>query len=513
MQPPAVLAHSHEGGIRGLVRARAEWFVMLIAVVARLPGLASKPLWYDEAFAVLFSHTGPRAMAYGTLASQGGVAADVHPLGYYSLLWAWTGVLGDAIWAVRLLSVLLGLATVLVGLRLARDLLGEGTAIAAGLLLAGAPFQVHYSQEVRMYALMALLLLLATWAYFRAVAGGGLGYWALFALFSAAAQYTHTLSAFYLLPLAAIGLWRRRWRDLRNSVLAGAVAVGLYLPWLLYLPSQLSRVRWAYWVTQPGLAELIRTWLIFIAGLPVYRWALIVGLIGTVLATVLAVLGSLRAWQAGDQHAGRALWCLYLAAAPAALMFAASYWQPVYLDRALLASGLVFLLWLVWGITRPQLAPAYRRTAAAAIVLAAAAGLAGNYLYRGFPYAPFSELAAQMEQAAGRERMVHSNKISALPTAYYEQGRQLYYLADPPGSASDTLAPATQEVLGLPAQSDIEHAAAGADQIAFVVFERELQDYQDLGVGQHPALQWLAANYTLNSTEQLGDLMVFHYYR
>ena len=54
----------------------------------------SRPLWYDEAFAVLFSAEGPRAMSYGTLVVDQGIAADVHPLGYYTLLWAWQAVAG-----------------------------------------------------------------------------------------------------------------------------------------------------------------------------------------------------------------------------------------------------------------------------------------------------------------------------------------------------------------------------------------------------------------------------------
>lgn len=487
---------------------RNNWLVMGVAIMARLPGLASKPLWYDEAFAVLFSATGPKAMAYGTLAAQAGVAADVHPLGYYTLLWAWTGLFGDRPVTVRLLSVLLGLAAVAVGMSLARELLGHRVALATGLMLAVSPFAVHYSQEVRMYALMALLLIAATWTYQRAVARSGARYWAIFAALAALAQYTHTLSVFYLMALAATSLWKRK---IRNTLLAGVAAILLYLPWLLVLPSQFSRLRWAYWVTRPGAAELVRTWLVFVAGLPVVQWSLAISLLGTIMASVLAVIGSYRAKRAGDPRSGWGLWCLYLAAAPTGLMFAFSYWQPVYLDRALLASGLLFLLWLSWGITRPQLGMLYRWTGMAAIALAMAAGLAADYMYRGFPYAPFSELASGLGRATPIERVIHSNKISALPAAYYGPQLELHYLADSPGSASDTLALATQQVLGMLAEAEIEQAALGADRIAFVVFQRELDDYRSLGSGSHPALEWLDNEYQLVSTDRLGDLLIFHY--
>lgn len=499
------------GRLWATLARRREALVMALAVLARLPGLWNKPLWYDEAFAVLFSSTGPKAMAYGTLAVQAGVAADVHPLGYYTLLWAWTSMLGTSPIVLRSLSLLLGVATVYLGMRLAEELFGSRSAAAAGLLLALGPFPVHYAQEVRMYALMALLLLAATWAYHRALLGGTAQAWASFAVLAAMAQYTHALSATYLAALAATSLWRRDRRALRNTALAGLGALLLYLPWLLYLPSQISRLRWAYWVQRPGLAELVQTWLVFVGGLPLFPWVLVLGLIGTVLATALAVLGTVRAWRAGDPRAGRAAWCLYLAALPPALMFAFSYWQPVYLERALLASGLCFLLWMGWGVTRPQLGALYRRTAAAALATAFFAGLLGTYTYRGYPYAPFAQLAWTLR--GGSERVVHSNKLSALPVAYYDRGRAPTYLADPPGSGSDTLALATQQVLGLLAEPDIETAAAGADRIALVVFDRELQDYRSLGFAEHPALKWLGDNYDRAGTEAFGELRVYHFER
>lgn len=142
--------------------AHALMVVLLVALLARLPTIISRPLWYDEAFAVLFSAEGPRAMSYGTLIVDQGIAADVHPLGYYTLLWAWQAVAGGSPFAVRALSVVLGLLLVYLGYRLARQLFDERIATVAALALALSPFQVHYSQEVRMYALLAVLLLGAT---------------------------------------------------------------------------------------------------------------------------------------------------------------------------------------------------------------------------------------------------------------------------------------------------------------------------------------------------------------
>src|SRR5437868_14363765 len=85
--------------------------VLLLAFGLRLLALSSRTLWYDEAFAVLFSEKGINAMLYGTLTPTGSAAADVHPLLYYTVLDGWMTLFGQSVAAVRLLSVIFGVAT------------------------------------------------------------------------------------------------------------------------------------------------------------------------------------------------------------------------------------------------------------------------------------------------------------------------------------------------------------------------------------------------------------------
>ena len=451
-------------------------------------------------------------MAYGTLLVEQGIAADVHPLGYYTLLWIWQTLLGSGPSAVRVLSVILGLVLVWVGYRLSRYLFDEHIALTAALLIALSPFQVHYSQEVRMYALLAVLLLGATLVYGKALAKGELRYWLGFAALAAAAQYTHTLAVLYLIPLGLTPLWRREWINLRNTVLAGLLAMLLYLPWLIYVPSQLSRVRWAYWIPQPGPAELIRTLLVFSAGLPVPQVVLPIVLFGTVLATSFAIWGTIRAWRALDPTLRSGIWLLYLALAPVLLMFIVSYWQAVYLERALLTSGAVFLLWMAWALSAPRLSVLFAWTGRAALLLTFALGLLGYYGYRGFPYAPWVEINETIQAGLKEgEVVLHSNKITALPARYYDVELDHRYLPDSPGSGSDTLAPATQDVLGFKAEANLEQAAGDANGVWFVLFPREILDYQAEGYEQHPSLERLADMFALESIAHFEELEVHHY--
>ena len=60
--------------------------ILILALGIRSLGIWSRPIWYDEAFSILFSEKGLGAMLYGTLAPTGIGSADIHPLGYYTSL-------------------------------------------------------------------------------------------------------------------------------------------------------------------------------------------------------------------------------------------------------------------------------------------------------------------------------------------------------------------------------------------------------------------------------------------
>ncbi|HEX9675216.1 MAG TPA: hypothetical protein VGA07_04505, partial [Anaerolineales bacterium] len=139
-------------------------------------------------------------------------------------------------------------------------------------------------------------------------------------------------------------------------------------------------------------------------------------------------------------------------------------------------------------------------------------GLAGYYTYRGFPYAPFDDLVAKLRSSMlPGEIVLHSNKLSAMPAAYYGPDIEQRYLPDLPGSASDTLAAASQRVLGLEAETDIAGAVGDAPGVWFIVFRRERQEYADLGYTQHPGLVWLQAHFSWEETLFFGELELHHF--
>jgi len=122
---------------------------LLLATALRFMALDAQSFWNDEGnTARLVERPVPLIIE--------GVAADIHPPGYYLLLHVWRAAAGESEFALRGFSVFCGILTVAVAAAVARRIGGWGTALGATLLAAVHPLAVYYSQEARMYALLGL---------------------------------------------------------------------------------------------------------------------------------------------------------------------------------------------------------------------------------------------------------------------------------------------------------------------------------------------------------------------
>lgn len=505
--------------------------VLLLALLVRLAGIATRPLWYDEAFSVLFAEKGLMAMLVGTLgpaasdlASAGsGSVAEEHPLLYYILLSGWMRIFGQAPAVVRALSVLFGLVTVALVFFLGLKLFDIRSAAVMATLVAISPFQVHYSQEVRMYSALAAFILLAALSLWMGMMSRQRAWWVVFAVSAAIAQYTHSIAVFYLLLLALTPVFARRWKDAVAVGLAGLGAMALYLPWMARLPSQIGKIQDNYWMEVPSPGRLVTALLCFVTNLPVPEGWLPAALFISLSLLVLAAWQTLRLWRKSRQTDGsgtansnlrRGLWLAYLAFTPLLALYLVSQVQPVFVERALLPAGVFFWMWVGWTLARTDLPRPVAILAAAVLLGGVAIGIYQHISYNGFPYGPYNALG---DSLAGRlesgDVIVHSNKLSLLPLMYTHRDLPQRYVVDPPGSSSDTLGIPTQLVLGVQAESSIEAAANHAQRVWLVIFSRAIQEYQDANNHTHPHLAWLASHYPNQAVERWGDLMVYRFSR
>jgi uncharacterized membrane protein len=489
------------------------FFILVIAVSVRLIGIGSRPIWYDEAFSILFAEKGLSAMLQGTLTLLGGSAAEEHPLGYYVLLWIWMKAFGETLIAARLLSILVGLISVCLVYLIARETLSNTRTARLSMLFAAlAPFQIHYAQEIRMYSFLSLWLLLATYAYQRGSQTGNWRWWFIFSLSAALAQYTHHLAAFYMVALALLPVLQKEWKTLRSVLFAGLGALIFYSPWLLQLPAQFSKIQNTYWVERPDISKLFTLLIVYVTNTPLPS-SLIAGALSAVLTMVIVgFIQTLRSIRQSGAKDG--LFFLYLSFAPALFLFLFSQWKPVYVERALLPSGAIFCIWLAWVITKTSLPQAVQYTLLGLLAISSLLGIYQHATYRDFPYGPFQELDKSLRQRMEHQDIiVHANKLSMLPAILFDRTLPQSFIGDPPGSPSDTLAPATQQILEIQATKNIRSATEHAQRVWYITYQRSLAEFQEGGYSVHPDLEYLESQFHLQLQESWDGLELFLYVR
>ena len=448
-------------------------------------------------------------MLYGTLAPTGAGSADIHPLGYYAMLWLWMQVFGESLIATRTLSIIAGLTSVYLVYRISLELFDKNTARLAMLIAALAPFQIHYAQEIRMYAFLSMWLLLATFAYLRGEKTNQLAWWILFAVAAALAQYTHNLAVFYLAALAITPVIKRDWKTAKNMVVAGLFAMLLYAPWLIQLPAQFQKIQQGYWVEKPDISKIFTLPIVYITNTPLPADWVPFGLLLSLFIVAIGLIQTIRFLRNSDKING--VWVAYMVFAPPALLFLFSQWKPVYIERALLPSGAMFCIWLACVITSINLSKWAHDLLTGALVIAFAMGIYEHVTYHDFPYGPFQELDKSLRsRVETNDVILHSNKLTMLPAILYDPELPQLYIGDPPGSGTDTLAPATQQVLGISAKKDIQSATQNASRVWYIIFQQALDEYQSKEQ-PYPDIEYLNSQFSLKSQENWGGLQVFLY--
>jgi hypothetical protein len=337
------------------------WFTGLAAAI-RLAGLGAESLWYDESFTSWLSRLSFSDML-------GAIRGDVHPPAWYVIEWIMVRILGHTDLALRLPGALLGILAVLLVWQLALAAgLDRRTAFLAGVIASLLPGAVYYSQDARMYPLLACCVLLAAWSAIKE-------WWAIFALACLEAALTQNLALLYIGALAvAILLPRLRApRTMVKPVLALAfVGVGwsFWLPTLLHQMSLVSQGFWIQPITIGGLlfplASMTMGW-----RLPDILQVHIYGL--AFAATVVGLIAG-RRWI--RSRSGLIMLAVVLGG-PMFAAIASIFWRSIYLPRAFLPSALA--LCILWAGLLTRLSEPNRRLARWLLIPALLIGLVAHY--------------------------------------------------------------------------------------------------------------------------------------
>ncbi len=334
--------------------------IILSAFALRLYRLGYQSIWYDEGVSL---HLAMKDLGGLTLHTAG----DIHPPLYYYLLHFWIGAAGHSEFSAAYLSLIFGVLLIALSYRLADYLYGSRIGLLAAFLVTISPFNLWYSQEIRMYTLGAFLGLISLYCLMRLTGmkgrerdGGRRWYWLGYVLSAAAGLYALYYFAFLLLAesLFVFGWWlfHRRGRksapfSLAHWLLASGAVVLLYLPWLPIALRQALDPPVPPWRELTGLGTmLIESWAALSLGQSVdpeslLIWPLLSFLFGTYL------LGLLRP-PAGDQGRVRTILLCVYTFVPLLLIYAFSLGTPLFHVRYMFTYSPPFYLLLALGFVR-----------------------------------------------------------------------------------------------------------------------------------------------------------------
>lgn len=295
------------------------------------------------------------------------------------------------------------------------------------------------------------------------------------------------------------------------QLIAVQALIGLgALPWWMLLPGQLQKIQQAFWTPRPGLVEIIQAIIMFTAALPLPR---VLMLIAAVLSLQIFVLIAIELWRYG-RRSGGVLFFTGIFLVPPILLFAVSYlMRPVFVTRGFLVSSLAYFGLAGFAISRSW-SRGSGKLIAAAFILAALLSLPSYYSFNSFPRSPYREAAAYLEQGNKPGTVIiHDTKLSYFPMFFYAPDLPQEFLADAPGSANDTFAPASQLAMRIFPTPSVSSAAQGKRTVFFVTYSQVFQEYQQNGVAEHPVIDWLNENFRFINRKVFNDLEIYQYER
>lgn len=347
------------------VEAGLLFLFLVLAGCLRCDRLALPLLSTDEAFSW-------RLTTYSVASLFRHMPGDAHPPLYYLLLKSWIGLFGDSPFALRSLSVVFALASIVVMYAVCREAAARFSSATrssltgtSGALFAALLFTIHLatidepSRNARMYSQGVFLAGLTAWLLLRSLRcpRGCLGWWLGYGLAVTAFCYTHyyaffTLAAQTLFVAGDLAVRALKYSagsiraPLTGFLLAGGFAFLLYVPWLPVWRSQTHDVWQNFWILPLTVERVRDVFFHWSSGLPYYdpmdfRWWIF-------------FLFACIAWIMGKADRG-GLFILLQASLPWGLSLALSAWsgRPIFYERYLFFAQ--FFLFAFWGIVWDRL--------------------------------------------------------------------------------------------------------------------------------------------------------------
>jgi uncharacterized membrane protein len=211
---------------------KGEIFIYIALCVLALSSsffrIDHQSLWNDESISIEWAAKKPLIWIWENVPKF-----DLHPPLYYSALHFWQLTFGDSVFAIRSLSALFFVGSVLLVYLLARTMFSsKKISLLTAVIFATNPFAVLYAQEVRAYSMLIFFTLLNALFFYRLVyqSDNKKKNYLLYLFTALILIYTNILSLFALAAHFLILLFRKDWKVFRNFVYVYILLFIMYLP-------------------------------------------------------------------------------------------------------------------------------------------------------------------------------------------------------------------------------------------------------------------------------------------
>ncbi len=321
--------------------------ILLVGLILRLINL-NQSLWLDEAINAVFV----RSLDLKSLIFNYSLS-DFHPPLYHILMKGWVVLFGSSEIALRMPSVILGVASIYIIYKIGKKLFDEKTALIAATLLATAPLHIFYSQEARMYMLASFFTIVSVYFFIAVLKEDRLKNWAGFIISTSILLYSDYLP-YLMIPvyLVYLFLYRKSIKKptLRSFVPAFLLIALIVLPWFFIFPKQLITglsaanlsPAWAQVVGTPSLNTLLITFVKFTIGRISNDNNALYALMFAPIGIFVSALFILSTFRMSKIRSFLYFWFFV----PIFLAFAAAFFVPVFsYFRLLFVLGAFYLIW------------------------------------------------------------------------------------------------------------------------------------------------------------------------
>ncbi len=323
--------------------------IFLGALILRIYDINKYDLWFDELASNYYSYQNVSMLVKLGRTSilnvfMQYIACDPSSIFYYLVIYVYSFLFGAAK-ALRLLSVVFSVSSLVVLYKLARQFFDKKTSIYALLLMALSPMQIWYSQEARVYSMVSFLAISTVYFYVRALKTDKLLYLFLFMLSCISACYASYYSVFLFLPMGIMFICSKYKRNNTRWSIAVVMILLLIIPLLYTFKIQWTYIKDGFWVLPPSLRVTLSTFAVFVLGYSSTMWQICTA---PVIFLSLYIYGAYSYYH--DNRNNSIILSLFFLFPVTATYFISKHITPLYLYRQLLMYCPFYYMFIAKGI-------------------------------------------------------------------------------------------------------------------------------------------------------------------